>query len=125
MAMLLKSGAGRREWWRRELTRLEPGFDLRIWPEIGNPGDIEFALGWDFPVGSLQSPDFCYILQRSAHSHAASGLGRRQLQWSNDFPHPNSTWPKSREVIERVVSKFVNGNVARVYDLPLVARLAA
>ncbi len=53
MALLFKSGAGRNEWWRRELTRLEPGLDLRFWPAIGDADDIEFALGWEFPPGSL------------------------------------------------------------------------
>ncbi|MBI1775814.1 MAG: glyoxylate/hydroxypyruvate reductase A [Proteobacteria bacterium] len=53
MAMLFKSGAGRTEWWRNELTRLEPGLDFRVWPEIGDPTEIEFALGWEFPPGSL------------------------------------------------------------------------
>jgi predicted TIM-barrel fold metal-dependent hydrolase len=45
--------------------------------------------------------------------------------WSNDFPHPNSTWPHSREVIERDLGhldaetrrKLVSGNVARLYDI--------
>jgi predicted TIM-barrel fold metal-dependent hydrolase len=27
--------------------------------------------------------------------------GERNCMWSNDFPHPNSTWPHSLEVIER------------------------
>src|SRR5208337_397310 len=27
--------------------------------------------------------------------------GRNNLMWSNDYPHPNSTWPKSWDVITR------------------------
>ncbi len=27
--------------------------------------------------------------------------GVESCMWSNDFPHPNSTWPDSRQVVER------------------------
>ena len=45
--------------------------------------------------------------------------------WSNDYPHPASTWPHSREVIARelghlpqaVLRKVVRENVVRLYDL--------
>jgi hypothetical protein len=45
--------------------------------------------------------------------------------WSNDFPHGNSTWPNSREVIARdlgdlatpVRAKLVRENVARLYNI--------
>jgi hypothetical protein len=45
--------------------------------------------------------------------------------WSNDFPHPNSTWPNSRQVIERDLghlpadtrARLVRGNVANLYKL--------
>jgi hypothetical protein len=47
--------------------------------------------------------------------------------WSNDFPHGNSTWPKSREVIARdlgtlptdVRAKLVRENVAKLYNIPV------
>jgi predicted TIM-barrel fold metal-dependent hydrolase len=45
--------------------------------------------------------------------------------WSNDFPHPNSTWPNSRKVIERDLghlspedrAKVVRENVVGLYNL--------
>jgi len=45
--------------------------------------------------------------------------------WSNDFPHPNSPWPHSRQVIERDLgylspdkrAKLVRENVSRLYNL--------
>ena len=45
--------------------------------------------------------------------------------WSNDYPHQNSTWPKSQEVIARDLgglesgdrTKLLNSNVARLYNL--------
>lgn len=53
--------------------------------------------------------------------------GAQNCMWSNDYPHPNSTWPKSRQVIERdlghlpadVQGQLVRGNVAAVYKLPV------
>ena len=45
--------------------------------------------------------------------------------WSNDFPHPNSTWPNSLKVIEHDLghlpadkrAKLVRENVAHLYGL--------
>jgi hypothetical protein len=47
--------------------------------------------------------------------------------WSNDFPHGNSTWPHSRQVVARDVvdlpavlrAKLVREDVARLYDIPV------
>ncbi len=47
--------------------------------------------------------------------------------WSNDFPHGNSTWPNSREVVARDLgdlpaklrAKLVRENVAKVYNIPV------
>jgi predicted TIM-barrel fold metal-dependent hydrolase len=56
-----------------------------------------------------------------------SWWGQDNCMWSNDFPHSNSTWPVSRDVIARdlgdlpqdVVAKIVHGTCANLYDLPL------
>jgi predicted TIM-barrel fold metal-dependent hydrolase len=45
--------------------------------------------------------------------------------WGSDFPHSDSTWPRSREVIKanfeevpaKVVLKMVFENAARLYHL--------
>ena len=45
--------------------------------------------------------------------------------WSNVFPHPNPTWPHSRQVTERDLghlpadkrAKLVRENVAKLYRL--------
>jgi predicted TIM-barrel fold metal-dependent hydrolase len=62
-----------------------------------------------------------------------NGWGTDNLMWSNDFPHPNSTWPKSREVIARDLGhlsaetryKLVNGTVSKLYGLPKIGLLAS
>jgi predicted TIM-barrel fold metal-dependent hydrolase len=51
--------------------------------------------------------------------------GARNCMWSNDYPHPNSTWPNSRQVIERdlghlpldIRARLVRGNVGGLYNL--------
>jgi predicted TIM-barrel fold metal-dependent hydrolase len=45
--------------------------------------------------------------------------------WSTDFPHPASTWPNSRSVVESMMADIpaderhliVAGNAARMYGL--------
>jgi hypothetical protein len=45
--------------------------------------------------------------------------------WSNDFPHGDSTWPKSRQVVAHdrgdlptpLRAKLVRENVARLYNI--------
>ncbi len=51
--------------------------------------------------------------------------GQDNLMWSNDFPHPNSTWPNSLKVIRRDLghlpvetqTKVLAGNACRLYGL--------
>jgi predicted TIM-barrel fold metal-dependent hydrolase len=57
--------------------------------------------------------------------HNLAWWGEDNCMWSNDFPHPNSTWPHSRQVIERDLgglsasarSKLVRENVAKLYGM--------
>ncbi|MBI3058576.1 MAG: amidohydrolase [Deltaproteobacteria bacterium] len=51
--------------------------------------------------------------------------GADNCMWSNDFPHPNSTWPNSRKVIERDLghlpkekqTRLLCANVTRLYNM--------
>ena len=51
--------------------------------------------------------------------------GEDNCMWSNDFPHPNSTWPNSRTVIARDLGslsedkrrKLLSGNVRSLYGI--------
>ena len=57
--------------------------------------------------------------------------GTDNCMWSNDFPHKNSTWPNSRQVLARDLkhlseadrTKLVHDNVARLYELPVISAL--
>jgi len=52
-------------------------------------------------------------------------IGVDNLMWGSDYPHPESTWPKSGEITGRVLAdvsleerrKFLGGNVARLFRL--------
>jgi glyoxylate/hydroxypyruvate reductase A len=55
MALLFKSDIDRGESWQRELRAQDPGLDLRQWPEVGDPADIDYALVWQPPRGELKT----------------------------------------------------------------------
>ena len=52
-------------------------------------------------------------------------IGVDQLQWGSDYPHHNSTWPKSRQILEKILvdctdeekAKIAGGNAARIYNI--------
>ena len=48
MAILVNAG-GRRDQWRLAFEEELPDEDLRWWPEIGDPAEIEFVIAWRLP----------------------------------------------------------------------------
>jgi glyoxylate/hydroxypyruvate reductase A len=46
MAVLLSTKASTMEAWRDALLELDPGLDVRLFPEAGDPADIEAAVCW-------------------------------------------------------------------------------
>jgi len=40
--------------WGKHLRDAMPGLDFRVWPEVGEPADIEAALVWKAPEGELR-----------------------------------------------------------------------
>ncbi len=54
-------------------------------------------------------------------------IGVEILMWASDYPHSDSTWPRSQEVIARDLGdvpaderrQILAGNVARLYGIPL------
>ncbi len=51
--LLFKSGIDRADWWRDELTLRLPDLDMRVWPDVGEVADIDFALVWKPKPGDL------------------------------------------------------------------------
>lgn len=46
MAVLLSTKANAMEAWREALLALDPGLDIRLFPEAGDPAEIEAAICW-------------------------------------------------------------------------------
>jgi glyoxylate/hydroxypyruvate reductase A len=40
--------------WVKHLDALDPEIDIRVWPDVGNRDEIEFALSWNHPVGEFR-----------------------------------------------------------------------
>ena len=43
--------------WAKRIQAMEPGADIRVWPDVGDPRDIEFALTWNHPPGEFKRYD--------------------------------------------------------------------
>ena len=67
MALLFRSSIDSEARWQPQLTRLMPGLEVRIWPEIGDPAEIDYALVWRPDPGLLASlPNLKLILSLGA-----------------------------------------------------------
>ncbi len=59
--------------------------------------------------------------------HMLSWWGTDNCMWSNDYPHGNSTWPHSRDIVARDMgglpsetrAKLLRENVARLYNISI------
>lgn len=101
-----------------------------------------FAQQWDYyyrrfgpdslpitqpPSFYMQRQVFATFFNDAVGGHNLEWWGQDNCLWSNDYPHPNSTWPNSLEVIERdlghlpadIRAKLTWQNVARLYDIRL------
>ncbi len=86
MALLFKSDIDRGDSWRRVLLELEPGLDLREWPEVGDPNDIDYALVWKPPKGDpIKAPADAPIVMAGAevkvHFPIKAGLLKRTVDY--------------------------------------------
>src|SRR5262245_4645139 len=67
MALLFRSSVDSEARWKPQLTRLMPELEVRIWPEIGDPAEIDYALVWRPEPGLLASlPNLKLILSLGA-----------------------------------------------------------
>lgn len=67
MALLFRSSVDSAARWSAELARLMPGLDIRIWPQIGDPAAIDYALVWRPEPGLLAGlPNLKLILSLGA-----------------------------------------------------------
>ncbi|HZD90056.1 MAG TPA: glyoxylate/hydroxypyruvate reductase A [Pseudolabrys sp.] len=67
MALLITPYFGTPELWRRELDVLMPGLDVRFWPDVGDPADIESVALVALPPGTLRTfPNLRLIISLTA-----------------------------------------------------------
>ena len=67
MALLFRSSVDSAARWSGQLGRLMPRLDVRIWPDIGDPAEIDYALVWRPEPGLLAAlPNLKLILSLGA-----------------------------------------------------------
>jgi glyoxylate/hydroxypyruvate reductase len=67
MALLFRSTVDSAARWRAQLTKLRETLDIRVWPDIGDPEEIDYALVWRPEPGFLASlPSLKLILSLGA-----------------------------------------------------------
>ena len=67
MALLFRSTVDSAARWCGQLGRLMPGLEIRIWPDIGDPAEIDYALVWRPEAGLLAAlPNLKLILSLGA-----------------------------------------------------------
>ena len=67
MALLFRSSLDSEARWRPQIARLMPELEIRVWPQVGNRADIDYALVWQPEPGLLASlPNLKLILSLGA-----------------------------------------------------------
>ena len=65
--------------WKSELERYLPELDFRIWPDVGDPQDIEYLLMWGEPGDLLERlPNIKVILSLGAGVNHLGDLNKIQ-----------------------------------------------
>jgi glyoxylate/hydroxypyruvate reductase len=67
MALLFRSSVDSEARWKPQIARLMPELEVRVWPEVGNRAEIDYALVWQPEPGLLASlPNLKLILSLGA-----------------------------------------------------------
>jgi uncharacterized protein len=110
---------------------VEPGLGWVAW-WLFIADDLNMRQGYDFPaLCELPSHYFhqnvflTFIDEPHAVRYGHERLGIENIMWSSDYPHPVSSWPRSREMVDKMFADVaprdrelvVSGNAARVWNL--------
>ncbi len=116
---------------RLKVVFVEPGLGWVSW-WLYIVDDMALRQGYDFPaLSELPSHYFhrnvflTFIDEPDAVRHAHERLGIENIMWSSDYPHPVSSWPESRALIDVMMEGVdqherelvLSGNAARVWNL--------
>lgn len=55
MALIIRVGPSRAQWWLEHMQSLLPEIECRLWDNPGNRGEIEYAVVWRPPPGGLRT----------------------------------------------------------------------
>ena len=67
MAILFSCAGSDADFWRRQMEEYVPDQEFRVFPDTGDPSDIEFAMVWLHPKGDLRNyPNLKAILSLGA-----------------------------------------------------------
>jgi predicted TIM-barrel fold metal-dependent hydrolase len=69
-------------------------------------------------------PVFCSFQEDVMGIRDRAIIGIENLMWGSDYPHQESTWPKSREILDQILADvpedekvlIAGANVARLYQ---------
>jgi hypothetical protein len=101
-------------------------FTVQQWDYYYRRFSNSIALPIDRPPSEYVNRQvYATFFNDSVGTYLLGRWGIDNCMWSNDFPHPNSTWPHSRDVINRDLAhvspearaKLVRENVVRLYDM--------
>ena len=95
--------------------------------------DMVLRQGYEFPLLQGEPPSFYYhrnmamtfIDEPDPIRHLLHRLGTDNVMWSSDYPHPVSSWPKSRMIVDDLLEGFspadraaiTHGNAERIWGL--------
>ncbi len=66
-AIVIKLGSERADRYIAELNAIDPGLDIREWPDVGDPAEIDIAMVWHMPHGELAKlPNLRLIISMAA-----------------------------------------------------------
>jgi glyoxylate/hydroxypyruvate reductase A len=55
MSILCRSDEPRAAAWAAYFAKHAPDLDFRVWPDVGDPDDIEYLIAWNVPTELLAS----------------------------------------------------------------------
>ncbi len=117
---------------RLKLVFVEPGLAWVAW-WIHVVDDMVLRQGYEFPgLSELPSHYFhqnvhlTFIEEDFSLELLRDRIGVSNIMWSSDYPHPVTSWPKSRQVVEKQFHSIpadereliLRGNAKRVWNLP-------
>jgi predicted TIM-barrel fold metal-dependent hydrolase len=81
--------------------------------------------GNELPSDFFHRNVFCSFQEDALGIRDRHIIGVDNLMWGSDYPHQESTWPKSRQILEKILgdipedekTKIAGGNVARLYQM--------